>query len=144
MDTHDLRASCAIRHMASVSLLPSSPYPRLQVFHHKRKRILTTPRTSSISISLIYAVAAKTNWLSKDPMLWFCLMLMPTGPPAMKLISLADVNGSNDGEKMAIAKFLTVRLPPFNIYNSTIHCSRGWWDLLTKVRGCRLRIRSHR
>lgn len=41
-------------------------------------------------------------------MLWFCLMLMPTGPPAMKLTALADVNGSSEGEKMAIAKFLTV------------------------------------
>ncbi|KAI9874853.1 MAG: hypothetical protein M1830_009202, partial [Pleopsidium flavum] len=60
-----------------------------------------------ISISLIYVVAAKTTWLSRDPILWFCLMLMPTGPPAMKLTSLADVNGSNEGEKMAIAKFLT-------------------------------------
>lgn len=43
-------------------------------------------------------------------MLWFCLMLMPTGPPAMKLTALADVNGSKEAEKMAIAKFLTVRL----------------------------------
>lgn len=41
-------------------------------------------------------------------MLWFCLMLMPTGPPAMKLTALADVNGSKESEKMAIAKFLTV------------------------------------
>lgn len=65
----------------------------------------------SISISVIYAIAAKTNWLSQDPMLWFCLMLMPTGPPAMKLTALADVNGSKESEKMAIAKFLTVRLP---------------------------------
>lgn len=65
----------------------------------------------SISISVIYAVAAKTNWLSQDPMLWFCLMLMPTGPPAMKLTALADVNGSKESEKMAIAKFITVCLP---------------------------------
>lgn len=45
-------------------------------------------------------------------MLWFTMMLMPTGPPAMKLTSLADVNGSNEQEKMSIAKFLTVSLCP--------------------------------
>lgn len=37
------------------------------------------------------------------------MMLMPTGPSAMKLTALADVNGSNEGEKMSIAKFLSVR-----------------------------------
>ena len=63
----------------------------------------------SISISLIYLVAAKTDWLSHDPMLWFTMMLMPIGPSAMKLTALADVNGSNEGEKMSIAKFLCVR-----------------------------------
>lgn len=61
-----------------------------------------------ISIPLIWIVAAKTNFLGSDPMLWFCMMLMPTGPPAIKLTALADVNGSNDMERMAIAKFLTI------------------------------------
>ena len=61
-----------------------------------------------ISIAVIYALAAKTNLLSEDPMLWFAMMLMPTGPPAMKLTALADVNGSDEEEKMSIAKFLTV------------------------------------
>lgn len=79
--------------------------------------------TYSISISVIYAVAAKTNWLSQDPMLWFCLMLMPTGPPAMKLTALADVNGSRESEKMAIAKFLTVRLP---LIVGFFDCRRSW------------------
>ena len=41
-------------------------------------------------------------------MLWFAMMLMPTGPSAMKLTALADVAGSNEGEKMSIAKFLCV------------------------------------
>jgi nitrate reductase NapE component len=35
-------------------------------------------------------------------------MLMPTGPPAMILVALSDVNGSPEKQKMAIAKFLTV------------------------------------
>ena len=61
-----------------------------------------------VSIAVIYALAAKTNLLSNDPMLWFAMMLMPTGPPAMKLTALADVNGSDEEEKMSIAKFLTV------------------------------------
>ena len=39
------------------------------------------------------------------------MMLMPTGPPAMKLTALADVNGSNPEEKLSIAKFLTVSVP---------------------------------
>lgn len=40
-------------------------------------------------------------------MLWFAMMLMPTGPPAMILVALSDVTGSPEQEKMAIAKFLT-------------------------------------
>lgn len=61
-----------------------------------------------VSIAIIYGLVSKTNVLSQDPMLWFTMMLMPTGPPAMKLTALADVNGSNEGERMSIAKFLTV------------------------------------
>lgn len=61
-----------------------------------------------ISIPLIWALVSKTNLLSNDPILWFSLMLMPTGPPALKLTALADVNGADEKEKMSIAKFLTV------------------------------------
>ncbi|KAI9778764.1 MAG: hypothetical protein M1816_003900 [Peltula sp. TS41687] len=61
-----------------------------------------------ISIPLIWALAMKTSLLGDDPMLWFCLMLMPTGPPAIRLTALADVNGSSEHEKMSIAKFLTI------------------------------------
>ncbi|KAI9819019.1 MAG: hypothetical protein M1826_001234 [Phylliscum demangeonii] len=61
-----------------------------------------------ISIPVIWALASKTNLLGNDPMLWFCLMLMPTGPPAIKLTALADVNESSEHEKMSIAKFLTI------------------------------------
>jgi hypothetical protein len=35
-------------------------------------------------------------------------MLMPTGPPATKLVALADVSGCDEDEKMSIAKFLTI------------------------------------
>lgn len=61
-----------------------------------------------ISIAMIWAIATKTTWLGNDPMLWFTMMLMPTGPPAMKLVAMADCNNADEEEKMSIAKFLTV------------------------------------
>lgn len=63
-----------------------------------------------ISIPLFYGLTVKTNWLSDDPILWFCLMIMAAGPPAMKLTALADVSGAGEEEKMSIAKFLTVSI----------------------------------
>jgi len=63
-----------------------------------------------ISIPVTWALATKTGLLDRDPVLWFSMMLMPTGPPAMILTALADVNGSGEVEKMSIAKFLTVSL----------------------------------
>jgi hypothetical protein len=41
-------------------------------------------------------------------MLWFSMMLMPTGPPAMILVALTDVTGAAESMKMTIAKFLTI------------------------------------
>ena len=61
-----------------------------------------------ISISVIWLLATKTQVLDQDPILWFTMMLMPTGPPAMKLIAMADVNGADESEKMSIAKLLTL------------------------------------
>ncbi|KAK1673987.1 membrane transporter [Colletotrichum godetiae] len=68
-----------------------------------------------ISIGVIYLLASRTELLTKDALLWFCLMLMPTGPPAMKLSALADVDGSEDSLKMLIAKFLTVCCPSMDL-----------------------------
>lgn len=62
-----------------------------------------------ISVPVIWALATKTGILGKDPILWFAMMLMPTGPPAMKLIALAHVSGCSEKESMSVAKFLTVR-----------------------------------
>ena len=62
----------------------------------------------AVSIIIIYLLASRTNILTDDPILWFAMMLMPTGPPAMKLTALADVSGSSEEEKMSIAKFLSV------------------------------------
>ncbi|KAH6644429.1 auxin efflux carrier [Boeremia exigua] len=61
-----------------------------------------------ISVGLVYAIAAKTSWLPENPMLWFVMMLMPTGPSAMKVMVLADVAGAEQKDKMVIAKFLAV------------------------------------
>ena len=62
----------------------------------------------AISISVIYMIAGRTNILPQDPVLWFSMMMMPTGPPAMAISSLADCNDSDEEEKMSISKFLIV------------------------------------
>ncbi|CAI4214428.1 unnamed protein product [Parascedosporium putredinis] len=60
-----------------------------------------------LSIPIIWVLAKKTDVLPSDPAVWFAMMLMPVGPPAMKLIALADVNGINGRTRMSIAKLLT-------------------------------------
>ncbi|KAJ8114493.1 hypothetical protein OPT61_g3639 [Boeremia exigua] len=62
----------------------------------------------AISVGLVYVIAAKTSWLPENPMLWFVMMLMPTGPSAMKVMVLADVADADHKDKMIIAKFLAV------------------------------------
>ena len=56
----------------------------------------------------MYLLASRTTLISPDPVLWFALAIMPVGPPALKLTALADVTGTEEKEKMAIAKFLAV------------------------------------
>lgn len=61
-----------------------------------------------VSISAIYGLA-RLGWLGRsDGILWFSMMLMPTGPPAMSLIPMADVSDKQESIKMTIAKLLTV------------------------------------
>lgn len=60
------------------------------------------------SIGMVYALAAKTDLLGTDPMLWFTLMLMPTGPPAMKLITMIQVSDASDEDEFRVAKLLTI------------------------------------
>lgn len=36
------------------------------------------------------------------------MMLMPTGPPAMKLTALAEATHADEEEKLAITKFLSI------------------------------------
>lgn len=60
------------------------------------------------SIGVIYLLASRTEVLGDDPVMWFTMMLMPTGPPAMKLITLVQVSDAGDEEEAIIAKLLTV------------------------------------
>jgi predicted permease len=62
-----------------------------------------------VSIASIYTLATKTLMLGTDPMLWFAMMLMPTGPPAMKLITMVAVSDADEEDEHKIAKLLTVR-----------------------------------
>ena len=68
---------------------------------------------SLASIAMVYGMA-KAGWLGNDPMLWFTMMLMPTGPPAMKLITLVQVSDAADEDEHKIAKLLTVCMPGFS------------------------------
>jgi hypothetical protein len=61
-----------------------------------------------ISIAVIYGLASRTNILPSDSILWFSLMLMPAGPPALVISGLAELAKVSELEKMAIAKTLTV------------------------------------
>jgi len=65
----------------------------------------------ALSISLIYAIVkseGRGGLLGDDPMLWFTMMLMPTGPPAMKLITMIQVSDAGVEDERRIAKILTI------------------------------------
>jgi predicted permease len=66
-----------------------------------------------VSIAVIYLLASRTAWLGDDPMLWFAMMLMPTGPPAMKLIAMVEVSDADEEDEHKLAKLLTVSPFPF-------------------------------
>jgi predicted permease len=64
-----------------------------------------------LSIGSIYLITSKTGiggFLSDDPMLWFTMMLMPTGPPAMKLITMVQVSDAGVEDERRIAGILTI------------------------------------
>ncbi|KAF2010751.1 hypothetical protein BU24DRAFT_45294 [Aaosphaeria arxii CBS 175.79] len=63
------------------------------------------------SIGVIYAIVKKAGRhgvLGSDPMLWFTMMIMPTGPPAMKLITMVQVSDAGADDERQIAKILTI------------------------------------
>ncbi|KAJ9302660.1 hypothetical protein DTO271G3_34 [Paecilomyces variotii] len=69
----------------------------------------------AISISLIYVLALKTGLVRNDPILWFTMMLMPAGPPALIISGLAELAKVSEVEKFAVAKALAIMygLSPF-------------------------------
>lgn len=77
----------------------------------------------AIAIPLVYVFATKTAVLDEEPMLWFAMMLMPTGPPALSITAMADVSGAGEEQKLSIAKFLTVSFESFC-------CPLFWWVFL--------------
>jgi predicted permease len=83
----------------------SIPYPWTITIFTLVVRFLIWP---VISIATIYGLAKHTNIVGTDPMLWFTLMLMPTGPPAMKLTALLQVSDASEEDESKVAKLLTV------------------------------------
>ena len=73
-----------------------------------------------ISIPTIWLLATKAHVLDGDPVLWFAMMLMPTGPPAMKLIAMADVSGADEEGKLGVAKLLGIAYTLSPILSLTI------------------------
>jgi hypothetical protein len=63
---------------------------------------------SRLSIAIIYGLAKNTSVLRSDPVLWFSMMLMPAGPPALVIQGLAELAKISETQKMTIAKTLTV------------------------------------
>lgn len=61
-----------------------------------------------VGVSVIWMLAKQTGLLGSDPILAFCMMLMPAGPPALKLMALVQVNNSSENQKLAVSKFLAV------------------------------------
>ncbi|KAF2832518.1 hypothetical protein CC86DRAFT_401285 [Ophiobolus disseminans] len=64
-----------------------------------------------VSIGVIYAIVHRDGMngiLGSDPILWFAMMLMPTGPPAMKLITMVQVSDAGPDDERRIAKILTI------------------------------------
>lgn len=74
------------------------------------------------SIGTIYFLATKTSWLGSDPILWFTLMMMPSGPSAMKLISLVQVSDVNKEDEAKIAKLLSVCAYYFSLREARCVC----------------------
>ncbi|KAH7233202.1 auxin efflux carrier [Fusarium tricinctum] len=59
-----------------------------------------------LSILFIRLLITKTDILGQDRVLWFTMMLMPAGPPAMKLVAMAEMDDADENDKMSIARVL--------------------------------------
>lgn len=61
-----------------------------------------------LSTSIVYLLLSLTTLLPPDPALWFALIIMATGPPAIRIAALLDLSGLGDGPQQAIARLLAV------------------------------------
>ncbi|KAF7893065.1 uncharacterized protein EAF02_000603 [Botrytis sinoallii] len=61
-----------------------------------------------ISTGIIYYLAKNTTWVGEDPMLWFSMMFMPLGPPAVKLITMVEVSDAKEEDQHKVAKLLAI------------------------------------
>lgn len=57
-------------------------------------------------MSIIYWLVIYTNLLPYDPILWWCMILIPIGPPAMTLSTLVDVINVGQAGKNMLARTL--------------------------------------
>jgi len=60
-----------------------------------------------VGVPIIYLLATRTNLLSDDPILWFSMMLMPIGPPALILSTTLEVAGTAEEDQRSVAQVLT-------------------------------------
>lgn len=71
--------------------------------------------SGSISISIIWALAAHTSLLANDPMLWFTMMLMPCGksivPGNLVLSDANDILRSGPTAMKLIVRSVSPRHP---------------------------------
>ncbi|KAJ3567529.1 hypothetical protein NP233_g6302 [Leucocoprinus birnbaumii] len=61
---------------------------------------------SFISVPFIYCLALYTDLLPADPVMWWCMILIPVGPPAMTLSTLVDVINVGESDKNMVARTL--------------------------------------
>jgi hypothetical protein len=90
----------------------------------------------AVAIPLVYVFATKTSVLEAEPILWFAMMLMPTGPPALSITAMADVSGADEEQKLSIAKFLTVSLFGFSLvscWGGLVGGLQAIWDVEVRI-----------
>ena len=88
-----------------------------------------------ISLPLIYLFATRTGILANDPILWFSLMLMPAGPPAMKLIAMANVGGASESAKIAVARVLAISYVCVPLLSFTVVAALGMVEKAVREEG---------
>ncbi|KAF2760994.1 hypothetical protein EJ05DRAFT_417025, partial [Pseudovirgaria hyperparasitica] len=95
---------------ATATTTPKTPTTQTKPLWHATSLILLIRFLAwpALSIPAIYILATRTQLLGSDPMLWFAMMVMPAGPPAMKLITMVQVSsGADEQDEFKIARVLT-------------------------------------